>query len=460
MLTRPLPRLPYFSLGVVLFALKSSIDYAVSRAFGRTYSVLFYVNPLDAPLFQVSEHPGYWLALWGVALPFIAIGCVLTFRRLRDAALSPWYVLLFFVPFANLLFFAVASVVPSRQGAADQRLPEQAPYRQGKPMIARLAPEGRSFASCVFLAGALGAVIGLGALGISVGLLRSYGGGLMLGAPVISGFATSMFFVQLSPSSRFSGAALATIVSFLVSFGATIAFALEGLGCLVMVLPLVVPITFFGSFLGYAIAKSLGSAPGRAVSAPLVVLPLVFGAERVSPLPEAPSEAVVSEIVIDAPPDVVWRHVVSFPPLDPPEEFMFRHGIAAPMSATIEGEGPGAIRRCNFTTGTFVEPIEVWSPGRELTFSVTAQPDPMVEQTLWNGVRPPHLDGYLATTRGQFLLEPLPDGRTRLVGSTWYRTGMQPEVYWRLWGDAIIHRIHMRVLRHVAKLAEEDHRAR
>jgi hypothetical protein len=33
---------------------------------------------------------------------------------------------------------------------------------------------------------------------------------------------------------------------------------------------------------------------------------------------------------------------------------------------------------------------------------------------------------------------------------------MAPVPYWRLWGDAIIHAIHLRVLRHVAALAEAD----
>jgi len=33
---------------------------------------------------------------------------------------------------------------------------------------------------------------------------------------------------------------------------------------------------------------------------------------------------------------------------------------------------------------------------------------------------------------------------------------MVPERYWRLWGDAIIHAIQRRVLRHVAALAERD----
>jgi hypothetical protein len=124
------------------------------------------------------------------------------------------------------------------------------------------------------------------------------------------------------------------------------------------------------------------------------------------------------------------------------------------MGAVINRKGEGALRRCIFTTGSFVEPIETWDPPRELSFAVVSSPDPMHEWTLWDGPRPPHLNGYLESTRGQFLLETLPDGRTRLVGRTWYRTNMVPERYWRLWADPIIHTIHMRVLRHVAALSE------
>lgn len=31
-----------------------------------------------------------------------------------------------------------------------------------------------------------------------------------------------------------------------------------------------------------------------------------------------------------------------------------------------------------------------------------------------------------------------------------------PATYWRLWSDAIVHRIHLRVLRHIKQLAETD----
>jgi hypothetical protein len=69
-------------------------------------------------------------------------------------------------------------------------------------------------------------------------------------------------------------------------------------------------------------------------------------------------------------------------------------------------------------------------------------------------IHPPHLDGYLVSRRGEFRLIPLDGGRTRLEGSTWYTNRMWPDFYWRLWSDAIIHRIHLRVLNNIKGLAE------
>lgn len=107
-----LGRTAYFTAGVTLFAVKIAIDIAVSRAFSRSCSTLYYINPSDAPLFRPAENPSYWLAMWAVALPFIAVGFVLTIRRLRDAGLSPWLALLFFAPFVNIMFFGFCALVP------------------------------------------------------------------------------------------------------------------------------------------------------------------------------------------------------------------------------------------------------------------------------------------------------------------------------------------------------------
>lgn len=186
-----------------------------------------------------------------------------------------------------------------------------------------------------------------------------------------------------------------------------------------------------------------------------LVLPALMGLEA-STAPPPAVRPVTTSIVVDAPPPAVWKRVIAFPSLDPPREALFRAGIAYPVGASIDGSGVGAVRRCVFSTGAFVDPITVWDAPRRLAFSVAEQPASLEELSPWGEVRPPHLDGFLRSRRGEFRLEPLPGGRTRLTGTTWYENRMWPASYWRAWSDEIMHAIHRRVLEHVARTAEAD----
>ena len=78
----------------------------------------------------------------------------------------------------------------------------------------------------------------------------------------------------------------------------------------------------------------------------------------------------------------------------------------------------------------------------------------MFEMSPYQHVHPPHLDGTLCSTRGEFRLVPLAGDRTRLEGRTWYEFDMFPYTYWTLWSDLMIHRIHRRVLKHIRRLSE------
>jgi hypothetical protein len=231
---------------------------------------------------------------------------------------------------------------------------------------------------------------------------------------------------------------------------------IEGAGCIIMLLPLAWVITAIGSTLGHSLQPGRPSLEfvTRMLVVMLLAVPMFMGAERVAPPPESASPLVVMSYVdIDAPPEVVWRNVIAFPPLPEPDEWVFRAGVAYPIRAEIDGHGPGAVRRCVFSTGSFVEPIRVWDEPHELTFGVSENPPPMREWSPYD-IKPPHLDGYLVSEAGQFKLIPLSGGRTRLQGTTWYRQRLWPAAYWQLWSDALIHRIHLRVLRHIKMLSE------
>ena len=159
-------------------------------------------------------------------------------------------------------------------------------------------------------------------------------------------------------------------------------------------------------------------------------------------------------VSIEAPAATVWHNVVSFSALAPPTEALFRLGIAYPRRARIEGTGPGAIRRCEFSTGTFVEPITRWEAPRRLSFDITAQPVPLRELSPYGRIEPPHLVGYFRARRGEFRLADLPGGRTLLTGSTWYELDIEPRAYWAVYAHAIVSAIHRRVLGHIKRLSE------
>jgi hypothetical protein len=235
-----------------------------------------------------------------------------------------------------------------------------------------------------------------------------------------------------------------------------LAVAFEGAICLLMAAPLALVLAALGALAGHAVL--LAARPGvppQLFCVPVLAVPLMAGVEHMHPTP-APLLRVVTQIEVKAPIENVWKHVVEFTELPPPKEFLFKLGIAYPLRAEIRGHGPGAVRHCIFSTGPFVEPIEVWDQPRLLKFSVTSNPAPMEEWTPYRQIHPPHLKGFLVSEKGQFQLTPLPGGRTFLEGTTWYRHNMWPVRYWRLWSDFIIHTIHQRVLDHVKRLSEVE----
>ena len=237
---------------------------------------------------------------------------------------------------------------------------------------------------------------------------------------------------------------------------ALLVLAFEGVICLIMAAPLAGGMAAVGGVAGYFIQAQRwrhDSAPICCVA--FLVVPLLMGMEHLEPTP-APLLAVYSSVEIAAAPERVWRHVVTFSELPAPTEWLFRAGVAYPIRAEILGYGVGAERHCVFSTGPFVEPIEVWNEPQLLKFSVTQNPPPMQEWTPYHDLHPPHLDGFLESKGGQFKLIRLPNGGTRLEGTTWYHHHMWPVGYWQAWSDFIIHRIHLRVLNHVKNLSEQE----
>lgn len=425
-------RSEYLLWGVALFALKYAIDAAVARGFGEWWLPWEYFVPrrgvplLDTP---TADRQMFGL-MWAVAVPFFWTGVALTVRRLRATGHSAGMAVMFFLPVVNLLLFALLALLPDKQVEPAPQAPSI------EPTAARMV-------------GALTATTVLGTLTVLAGvyLLRGYGWGLFIALPFVLGYAS----VRLSgTTTRRRAFGIAMLSIFLVGF-VLFGTAMEGMICLLMALPLAIP----PALLGAVLAAWPHWRPASAHAAVALMIPLLMGLESVTPA-RLPAEPVITSVVVNAPPEKVWRAVVAFPEIAPPDEWMFRAGIAYPTRARIAGSGMGAVRYCEFSTGAFVEPIEVWQEPQLLGFSVTSQPPVLKEMSPFE-VSAPHLEApLLRSHRGQFRLVRMQDGRTLLEGTTWYSLEMWPAIYWRGWGDYIIHRIHGRVLRHVKHVAEAD----
>jgi hypothetical protein len=233
--------------------------------------------------------------------------------------------------------------------------------------------------------------------------------------------------------------------------------AMEGLICILMAAPIAVALSAMGGYLGYVIQSARWGRRNSTVmlSLALMLTPSAYGLEHVLP-PQTTTYMVKSAIDVNASPEKVWQQVIAFSEIPAPDEMIFRAGVAYPIRAEIHGSGPGAVRYCMFSTGPFVEPIEVWQEPTLLRFRVTANPVPMNELSPYSHIEPPHLHGYFESHEGQFQLTQLPDGRTHLEGTTWYSHALWPQAYWRHWSDYIIHTIHMRVLRHIKVETERE----
>ncbi|MBW3540304.1 MAG: SRPBCC family protein [Planctomycetes bacterium] len=430
----------YAATGFGLMAFKYGVEtLAILLLADNVLTPLEFLHPLLSVRVRAMEPGPEWLpwAVFAWSLPFLWIAFSMSVRRAADAGISPWSGLWVLVPILNLLAMLVLAVLPSAPG------PGWSDTRRRKSDIAIVTSAVLGVMAALAIAGAM--------IGFGVYIFDEYGASLFFATPVVMG-ATSAFLFNREHARSYGASIFVAFMAVFIAGLALLLFALEGAICIAMAIPLVLPLGLFGGVIGKAIADY--TREGRYMVPPAIVfaLPLLAGAES---LFVPPTEfLVLSSVEIDAPPETVWRHVVSFPDLPEPSEWYFRAGISCPVRARIEGRGVGATRYCEFTTGTFIEPITVWDEPRRLAFDVKSQPPPMFELSPYRHVHPPHMDGVLRSTRGEFRLVPLAGGRTRLEGRTWYRFNMKPQGYWTLWSDLFIHRIHLRVLRHVKRLAE------
>ena len=297
------PRSLYLVVGVALFGVKFLIDRTIAGRFGQGWTPLNYLIWPDRDALLVWQLPpadrDLALTLLGVSLPFIAVGVLLTVRRLRDAGLPLALAVLFFLPLVNLLLILGLCLVPTRPAPLDVPAGTTLAWR-ARAVHRRVA--GESSPAAFALACFLSVVMTAGLVFLAANTLQSYGFGVFVAAPFAAGWLAAVLYGL--PRRRTVGqclgvAAVALAASGLVLLG----FALEGAVCILMAAPLALPLALLGGLVGFAVQSRPwvnDHAPALALGL-LVVLPAMIAAEAQDSR-EPVLRSVVTTVEVDAPP--------------------------------------------------------------------------------------------------------------------------------------------------------------
>lgn len=213
-------------------------------------------------------------------------------------------------------------------------------------------------------------------------------------------------------------------------------FMLEGLICVILWLPLFWILSCGGGLLAYGVLALIKRRRNRMYCAAVVAL-LPFATAPLESLKQTAGEirTVPSTIIIDAPADVVWRHIASVDPITEAEHrFSWVHtiGFPRPIEAKLIGEGVGAVRHATFEGDVlFIETITEWQENRRISFSIDANADTIPAETFDEHVT---IGGpYFDVLSGTYVIEPLAENRVKLHLSSDQRLSTNFNFYSRLW---------------------------
>ncbi|MFL6521114.1 MAG: hypothetical protein ACJ8NS_12905 [Chthoniobacterales bacterium] len=255
--------------------------------------------------------------------------------------------------------------------------------------------------------------------------------------PFIVGMIAAWFWRRLNRTLGWSF--LDALWVTLVGLAAAAIVLREGVVCLVIVSPALYVFILCGILLGRILFHPNYSKLQLTIFPLLGLLTLgesVYHSEQ--------QAVVIDRILIQAPPAKVWPHVLAFPGIpDAPDYWIFRLGLPYPTTTTNGGNFVGADRQCIFSNGVVIkERVAEFVPNEKLTFDVAEQPTD------------PEAYGHITLHRGQFILQDNHDGTTTLIGSSWYTLHVRPGWYFNLWTRDMTRAVHLRVMRHIRRLAE------
>ena len=272
--------------------------------------------------------------------------------------------------------------------------------------------------------------------------------GLMLFLPLAMGFVTIFVMERRQPQPVWIWFLLPWVTVAAAEIAMMAAF-LEGTICIVMFTPIALVASSLGGVAAGLIMRFVRSRRSKgATLACVMCLPMVLSAIEPRFLSQQEARRVENVVEIQATPATIWRNIERVPRIATSElqpSWSHSIGFPDPVEATLSAEGIGGVRHATFQGGVlFIETIDAWDPERRLGFSIRAQADQIPPTTFDEHVT---VGGkYFDVLHGEYMLEPLSNGRTRLHLTSQSRVSTDFNWYAHLWTDAVMSDLQRRIL--------------
>ena len=281
----------------------------------------------------------------------------------------------------------------------------------------------------------------------STALLEFVSLAMIVGTPLAVGVVTVCFASPQQAENRnfkLFGSWLSVIGWSAISIG----LAWETLICVVMLLPVYLPLATIGSLIGAYVRANYCNKTNFGVTACFAVLPLLVGLIEFQVESPTKRHSVSSQIRIAAPTQAVWDvlpNIDSIQDRELPWTLSRALGIPKPRSASTESLSLGGVRQIVWDKGVqFEETITGLEQNRRLAYDVLAD-----EQSMKIAGLDTHVvvgGEYFEVESGEYSLEADGDG-TVLTLMTSYRIASNLNWYGSLWADYVLDDFHYSVLR-------------
>ncbi|MDB5267877.1 MAG: polyketide cyclase [Hymenobacter sp.] len=252
--------------------------------------------------------------------------------------------------------------------------------------------------------------------------LASYGWMLFILLPIVLGIS-----IGAMPNKKYTlqGALLAAA---LVLLGLFIP-GLSGLLCIVMTLPIIVPLIFLGYVISHLARRYRQLSASNRVPvllAPLLLFVVGAPAEKYATQDQQAVTTVSTERVYPYSPEQVYDAIKSVDTLDAPKPFLMNFDLPIPIKCVLEKEAVGGLRTCyfkggrlsnaDFGGGTIVERITALERGKLLKMDVVSY----------------NLVGrkWLGFKEATYVFEKVGADSCKITRLTTYTSVLQPRQYW------------------------------